>query len=39
MDMRTRAHHDVAALRKVTTAEYFSAMKLPDAEVQEHATL
>ena len=29
------AHHDVAALRKATTAEYFSAMKLPDAEVQE----
>ena len=33
------AHRDVAALRKATTAEYFSAMKLPDAEVQEHATL
>ena len=29
------AHHDVAAVRKATTAEYFSAMKLPDAEVQE----
>ena len=29
------AHHDVAALRKATTAEYFSAMKLPDAKVQE----
>ena len=25
----------MAALRKATTAEYFSAMKLPDAEVQE----
>ena len=39
MDMRSRAHHDVAALRKVTTAEYFSAMKLPDAEVPGAATL
>ena len=29
------AHHDVAAVRKATTAAYFSAMKLPDAEVQE----